>query len=207
MMWVGHASHAQKKRRKNSNNNSSDFNQEGAGFDCTSAGINMLPISRGRCKLFSCKCEAIFYLRQHLFSLESLSRVLAGPAGSLTRKWRFVGASAELDRWGLELSRGSLNWCFLEAIQKGFVSYRLSVFLLFLLSGFVLPLEENESDWTEQSSRRGCNYISDAVKVIHYLYFWEAQKVRSSALSAAFTCCSDKQVQGLWKPATGVITS
>lgn len=45
-------------------------------FDCTSTGINMLPISRGRCKSFSCKCEAIFYLRQHLFSLESLSWVL-----------------------------------------------------------------------------------------------------------------------------------
>lgn len=40
------------------------------------SGINMLPISHGRCELFSCKCEAIFYLRQHLFSLESLSWVL-----------------------------------------------------------------------------------------------------------------------------------
>lgn len=34
----------------------------------------MLAVSRGRCKLFSCKCEAIFYSRQHLFSLEPLSR-------------------------------------------------------------------------------------------------------------------------------------
>lgn len=35
----------------------------------------MLAVSRGRCKLFSCKCEAIFYSTQHLFSLEPLSRV------------------------------------------------------------------------------------------------------------------------------------
>ncbi len=68
MMWVGHASHAQEQW----------FHQEETGFDCTGRGINMLPVSRGRCKLFSCKCEAISYLRQHLFSLESLSWVLAG---------------------------------------------------------------------------------------------------------------------------------
>lgn len=53
-----------------------DFYQEETGFDCKARRINMLSVSRGRCKLFSCKCKAIFYLRQHLFYLESLS--LAG---------------------------------------------------------------------------------------------------------------------------------
>lgn len=61
------------------------------------AEINMQPISRGRCKLFSCKCTSMFYLKRVFF----LQSHCYPSAGRMTENEDVLFASDEMDRGDL----------------------------------------------------------------------------------------------------------
>lgn len=67
--------------------------------DCTGRGINMQPISPGRCKLFSCKSTSIFYLK-HVFSP---SRAIVAAAGEQAAWRRMKICYLHLMKWTDEI--------------------------------------------------------------------------------------------------------